>query len=66
MTKSYLVEFKIHRKMAYYSLQKIVPLHALHVLLLFLYISFPFSANLRREMTISQVLNENVNTQARI
>ena len=24
MTKSYLVEFKIHRKMAYYSLQKIV------------------------------------------
>ena len=25
MTKSYLVEFKIHRKMAYYSLQKIVP-----------------------------------------
>ena len=25
MTKSYLVEFKIHRKMAYYSLQKFVP-----------------------------------------
>ena len=24
MTKSYLVEFKIHRKMAYYSLQKLV------------------------------------------
>ena len=24
MTKSYLVEFKIDRKMAYYSLQKIV------------------------------------------
>ena len=24
MTKIYLVEFKIHRKMAYYSLQKIV------------------------------------------
>ena len=24
MTKSYLVEFKIHRKMAFYSLQKIV------------------------------------------
>ena len=24
MTKSYLVEFKIHRKMAYYSLQKVV------------------------------------------
>ena len=24
MTKSYQVEFKIHRKMAYYSLQKIV------------------------------------------
>ena len=24
MTESYLVEFKIHRKMAYYSLQKIV------------------------------------------
>ena len=24
MTKSYLAEFKIHRKMAYYSLQKIV------------------------------------------
>ena len=24
MTKSYLVEFKIHQKMAYYSLQKIV------------------------------------------
>ena len=24
MTKSYLVEFKIYRKMAYYSLQKIV------------------------------------------
>ena len=24
MTKSYLVDFKIHRKMAYYSLQKIV------------------------------------------
>ena len=24
MTKSYLVEFKIHRKMVYYSLQKIV------------------------------------------
>ena len=24
MTKSYLVEFKIHRKMQYYSLQKIV------------------------------------------
>ena len=24
MTKSYLVEFKIHRKMAYHSLQKIV------------------------------------------
>ena len=24
MTKTYLVEFKIHRKMAYYSLQKIV------------------------------------------
>ena len=24
LTKSYLVEFKIHRKMAYYSLQKIV------------------------------------------
>ena len=24
MKKSYLVEFKIHRKMAYYSLQKIV------------------------------------------
>ena len=24
MTKSYLVEFKVHRKMAYYSLQKIV------------------------------------------
>ena len=24
MTKNYLVEFKIHRKMAYYSLQKIV------------------------------------------
>ena len=24
MTKSYLVEFKIHRKMTYYSLQKIV------------------------------------------
>ena len=25
MTKSYLEEFKIHRKMAYYSLQKLVP-----------------------------------------
>ena len=25
MTKSYLVEFKIHQKMACYSLQKIVP-----------------------------------------
>ena len=25
MRKSYLVEFKIYRKMAYYSLQKIVP-----------------------------------------
>ena len=24
MTKTYVVEFKIHRKMAYYSLQKIV------------------------------------------
>ena len=24
MTKSYLVEFKVHRKMAYYTLQKIV------------------------------------------
>ena len=25
MTKSYLSEFKLHRKIAYYSLQKIVP-----------------------------------------
>ena len=31
-------------------------LHVLHVLFLFLYIAFPFSANLRREMAISQVL----------
>ena len=31
-------------------------LHVLHVLLLFLSISFPFSANLRRGMTFSQVI----------
>ena len=30
--------------------------HALHMLFLFLYISFQFSANLRREMTVSQIL----------
>ena len=33
---------------------KTKPLHALHVLL-FLYISFLFSTNMRREKTISQV-----------
>ena len=35
---------------------KTKPLHVLHVLLLFLYISFPFSANLRPEITITQVI----------
>ena len=43
-TKSYLVEFKIHRKMAYYSLQKIV-------LDRFPQVLFPFRAILRRIFT---------------
>ena len=56
-------EFKIYDATAatapqilHISWTKTKPLHALHVLLLFLYISFPFSANLRREMTVSEVL----------
>ena len=50
-----------------YLMNKTKPLHALHVLLLFLYIYFPFSTNLRREkIDHFSSFNENVNTQARI
>ena len=38
------------------QLTKTKVLHTLHVLVLFLYISFSFSANLHCELTISQVL----------
>ena len=56
-------EFKIYDATAattpqilHISWSKTKALHALHVPFTFLYISFPFSANLRREMTTSQVL----------
>ena len=45
------VQYEFH---IYFTKTK--PLHVLDVLLLFLYISFPFSANLRPEMTITQVI----------
>ena len=52
-------------KICMFNCQKQV-LHALHVLFLIPCISFKFSANLRREMTISLIFTENVNTQAQI
>ena len=62
-TRCYIREFKIYEAKAATTPQilhtlwtKTKALHTFYVFSLFPFISYPFSANLRREMTISQVL----------